>query len=452
MCERETLEKKVYLLGIGMGDHMMMTEEVKERLRFADCIIGASRMVESALAAIKEMKKSDTQGSANSSGLHENTESLGLETYCEYRAPQIAGFIREHTSCKRFAVVFSGDTGFYSGAKKLTEALKEYTEGMEYTVEMFPGVSSVSYLASRLNVSWEDAKIVCLHGQTSNYIQSIAYHEKVFLLLGRKGQEEEICEKLNWYGLGETEVAVGKNLSYPEEEIFIKKASELKPKDVEGLAAAMVFHPHPLKKTCAHIPDNAFIRAEAGKKTVPMTKEEIRAAVIAKLGLERDSVLWDVGAGTGSVSIEAALLSEDIRVYAVEKNAEAIALLRENKRKFKTDWVEIVEGTAPDALKNLEAPTHVFIGGSSGNVKEILRTVLKMNRHARIVLTAISLETVKEAMEAMQEGFLPNAEVTQIFVAKSRELGSFHMMMGQNPVYIISAGEKERDPARKETI
>ena len=183
-----------------------------------------------------------------------------------------------------------------------------------------------------------------------------------------------------------------------------------------------------------------------------MTKEEIRAAVIAKLGLERDSVLWDVGAGTGSVSIEAALLSEDIRVYAVEKNAEAIALLRENKRKFKTDWVEIVEGTAPDALKNLEAPTHVFIGGSSGNVKDILRTVLKMNSRARVVLTAISLETVKEAMEAMQEGLLPNAEVTQIFVAKSRELGTFHMMMGQNPVYIISAGEKERDTARKETI
>lgn len=449
MCEREMLEKKVYLLGIGMGDHMMMTEEVKERLRFADCIIGASRMVESALAAIGEMKREGTQGSANSSGLHENTESLGLETYCEYRAPQIAGFIRENTSCKRFAVVFSGDTGFYSGAKKLAEALEE---GAECTVEMLPGVSSVSYLASRLNVSWEDAKIVCLHGQTSNYIQSIAYHEKVFLLLGRKGQEEEICGKLNWYGLGETEVAVGKNLSYPEEEIFIKKASELKPKDVEGLAAAMVFHPHPLKKTCVHVPDSAFIRAEAGKKTVPMTKEEIRAAVIAKLGLERGSVLWDVGAGTGSVSIEAALLSEDIRVYAVEKNAEAIALLRENKRKFKTDWVEIVEGTAPAALKNLEAPTHVFIGGSSGNGKEILRTVLKMNRHARIVLTAISLETVKEAMEAMQEGLLPNAEVTQIFVAKSRELGSFHMMMGQNPVYIISAGEKERDPARKESI
>lgn len=449
MCERETLEKKVYLLGIGMGAPMMMTEEVKERLRFADCIIGASRMVESALAAIGEMKKEDTQGTPHSSGLHENMATPGIETYCEYRAPQIAEWIRKHTTCKRFAVVLSGDTGFYSGAKKLAEALEE---GTECTVEMLPGVSSVSYLASRLNVSWEDAKIVCLHGQKSNYIQSIAYHEKVFLLLGRKGQEEEICEKLAWYSLGETEVAVGKNLSYPEEEIFIKKASELKPKDVEGLAAAMVFHPHPLKKTCVHVPDDAFIRSEAGKKTVPMTKEEIRAAVIAKLGLERDSVLWDVGAGTGSVSIEAALLSEDIRVYAVEKNAEAIALLRENKRKFKTDWVEIVEGTAPDALKNLEVPTHVFIGGSSGNGKEILRTVLKKNSHARIVLTAISLETVKEAMEAMQEGLLPNAEVTQIFVAKSRELGSFHMMMGQNPVYIISAGEKERDPARKETI
>lgn len=162
--------------------------------------------------------------------------------------------------------------------------------------------------------------------------------------------------------------------------------------------------------------------------------------ILSKLQLTKDAVLYDVGAGTGSVSVEAALTGEDIRVYAVEKKKEAIWLLEENKRKFLADGMQIVEGTAPEALEELPAPSHVFIGGSSGNLKEIIKTVQRKNPRVRVVLAAISLETVKGAVEAMEEGLLLDAEVVQIWVSRSQELGKFHLMKGENPIYVISSG------------
>ena len=126
------------------------------------------------------------------------------------------------------------------------------------------------------------------------------------------------------------------------------------------------------------------------------------------------------------------------------KNPAAVELLRQNRRKFRTDGIRIVEGEAPAALAGLEMPTHIFIGGSSGSLREILETVLGRNPKVRIVINAISLETLTEAMRAAEDGLLADPEITQITAARSRELGRYHMMTGQNPVYIISAGGKER--------
>ena len=181
--------------------------------------------------------------------------------------------------------------------------------------------------------------------------------------------------------------------------------------------------------------DEAFLRGK-----VPMTKEEVRAVSIARLRLTENAVVWDVGAGTGSVSVEAARCGNRIRVYAVEKNPEALELIRENRRRFRTDGIRIISGEAPEVLKALEPPTHLFIGGSSGNLKEILSCAIEKNGQVRIVINAISLETVKEVVEAVEEGLLNHPEITQLTVSRSRELGRYHMMTGQNPVYIISSG------------
>ena len=136
-------------------------------------------------------------------------------------------------------------------------------------------------------------------------------------------------------------------------------------------------------------------------------------------------------------------MAPGIRVIAVEKKEEACELIRKNCRKFKADQVEVICGMAPEILKQtegLEPPTHVFIGGSSGNLKEILRFVRGKNPNVRIVINAISLETVCEIMDVVKEGLIPEPQIQQVAVSVARTLGRYHMMQAQNPVYIVSAG------------
>lgn len=134
-----------------------------------------------------------------------------------------------------------------------------------------------------------------------------------------------------------------------------------------------------------------------------MTKEEVRTVSLSKLRLTADSVCYDVGAGTGSLSIEMALRAHQGQVWAIEKKEDAVELIHRNKLKFAADNLEIVEGLAPEALKDLPAPTHAFIGGSSGNLKEIVKLLVEKNPQVRIVINCITLETVSEALETAKE-------------------------------------------------
>lgn len=403
--------RTIYLIGIGMGKSNSLTEEAKEIIESCGCVIGAKRMTEAA-------------------------GHLGKPVYTAHKPEEILNIITEHREYLKTAVLLSGDPGFYSGAKKLTVLLKEKTEGLR--INTIPGISSVVCLAARLSVPWDDAVLVSVHGRNQNYIHAIAHNEKTFLLLGGGKSGREFCEKLTYYGLTDVEVSIGKNLSYEEEEIIQKTGRELKPEDFSGLDVAYIHNQSPCPLVFRSIKDEEFVRGN-----VPMTKEEIRTLGLAKLQLEKDSLLYDIGAGTGSVAVQAACQSGDIRVYAVEKNPKGAALIRENQKKFRCDFIEVVEGTAPEALRELPAPTHVFIGGSSGNLEEILRAVGKKNNRARIVLTAISLETVEEIMKAVRDGLLREPEIMQITSARAKEAGSYHMMCGMNPVYIIAgtAGE-----------
>ena len=371
----------------------------------SDVLIGATRMLE----GFREKKKC---------------------CYAEYLPEKIRAILDEQEEKTRCTVLFSGDTGFYSGAKKLADILKK--DG--YEVQIFPGISSVIYLAAKLGKSWEDAKILSMHGRSQNFIHVVANHEKTFLILG-KSAGKEICEKLKYYHLEQVTVSVGNHLSYPDEEIVIKKGNKLQAEDFGDLTTILIENPKPEKRTGIHLADEELIRG-----SVPMTKEEVRTVSIAKLKLTKNAVIYDVGAGTGSVSIEAALQGENLRVYAIEKNPEGAELIRKNMQKFRADQIQVIEGVAPEALEALEMPTHAFIGGSTGQLKEIIQCIKKKNPDVRIVINAISLETVKEAMEAMEEGLLADPEIIELNVSKSKKLGCFHMMTGLNPIYIISDG------------
>ena len=133
-----------------------------------------------------------------------------------------------------------------------------------------------------------------------------------------------------------------------------------------------------------------------------------------------------------------ALLARKGKVCAIEKRADAIGLLKQNKEKFRLGNLEVVEGSAPDACRDLPAPTHVFIGGSSGGIKEIIALAREKNPEVRVVATAIALESVGELTACMKDKSLSEAEVVCLQAARGKKAGPYHLMLGQNPVYIFT--------------
>lgn len=403
LCERFGIggQPKIALIGIGAGAREGMTMEAVEWCESADLLIGASRMLQKIALP-------------------------GQPAYQAYQADKIRDYISKHPEYEKIAVLLSGDVGFYSGAKKLLEQLPKGTE-------LYPGIASVVAFCAKIKESWEDARLVSAHGKNCNLVAEIQNHKKVIALLGKPGQVRELCGKLEEYGMGDVEIFLGERLSYPEEQIYLGYPSNFLEFENDSLSVIFVKNNKAKLWASPGLPDDAFLRDQ-----VPMTKEEVREVAVCKMRLDRDSVVYDVGAGSGSVSVEMARIARRGRVYAVEKNPDAVELLRKNRRKFGLDHMEIVEGTAPEALRELPIPTHAFIGGSSGNLVEICQLLLEKNPKVRIVMTAITLETVAEALQVLRELPVNQPEIVQLAAARAKEVGQYHMMMGQNPVYFIS--------------
>ncbi|MBS6396128.1 MAG: precorrin-6A reductase [Clostridiales bacterium] len=401
---KDVQKRRVTLIGIGMGTSKGMTLEAESAIREADLLIGADRMLE---AAVHEKKP----------------------VYSAYDPRKIAAYIEEHPEYLRTAVLLSGDIGFYSGAKKLYEALGR----LELEIRSVPGISSVVYFCSRLQMPWEDVCLQSTHGRSANLIGAVRTHQKTFTLLSAKDSVQKLCRELVEYGLSQVQVHVGERLGYEEERISSGTPSELLSRSYDGLCVALIENPYASSVVRSCIEDGEFLRGKA-----PMTKSEVRSLSVAKLGLARDAVVYDIGAGTGSVTIEMALQAVDGMVYAIERNEEACGLIEENKRRFGTPNIQVVHGLAPEAMAGLPVPTHAFIGGSAGNLKEILQCLLEKNPYIRLVINTVTLETIAEVTECLRELPLLEEEVLSISAARAKLLGRYHLMTGQNPIYIIT--------------
>ena len=416
-----SLKPHITLLGIGMGSEETLTIQGKKAAENADLIIGAKRLADAVCQA-------------------------GKPVLYEYRSNVIAEYIKAHPEYENIVIALSGDVGFYSGAKKLLEAIRSSHQPEESNIEVICGISSVVYFMSKIGLSWDDAKITSAHGKNCNLISMIRENPKVFSILGTGDAVAKLSQKLVEYGMGEVSLYVGENLSYEEERIFVKKAWELTDYDGRALSVVCAVNEQAKQAFTTHgLPDESFIRGKA-----PMTKEEVRCVSLFKLQLKKDSVCYDVGAGTGSVSVEMALRADQGQVFAIEKKEEAAALLAENKRKFAVDNLEIIKGEAPSAMEELPAPTHAFIGGSSGNLKEIVALLLKKNEQVRMVINCITLETISEAIELLKEYQFEVQEVVQLAAARGKKLGSYHLMMGENPIYIITCQNPREIPSKSD--
>ena len=409
-------EMEITLAGIGMGNKNNLTKEVSEKIEEADILLGAERMLEPYKAR--------------------------MEKRPFYLAKQIIPYLQEiqmkHPMERlKVVVLFSGDSGFYSGCQSLYHALQEEinTGQLKAKMHVMPGISSVAFLASCIGESYQDAAVYSMHGkEIYNLARRIQREQKTFLIMSGVKDVNRLGESLIKAGMNDCEIITGYQMSYAEQQIIKRTPDECIKLREEGLYTCFVKNPNAIKKRLTHgIADGEFIRDK-----VPMTKEEVREVSICKLKLCQDAVVYDIGSGTGSIAMEIAGLSPDIQVYAIEQKKEAVSLIWQNMEKFKLENVTVIEAKAPEGLQDLPVATHAFRGGSGGDLKEILQPLYEMNPHMRVVINAISMETICEIKEILTLCPIENEEIVQLQVNRAKKAGRYHLMQAENPVWICA--------------
>ena len=387
----------VTLIGMGSGQPENLTLQGLAALRQADLILGARRL----LAVLP-------------AGCTENRAAA-------YRPDEVAELLQT-SGAENAVLVYSGDTGFYSGASAMMEKL----EALGVRARVLPGLSSIQLLAAALGRPWQGWNLVSAHGRTCDPVAECMQGRPTFFLTGGSEDPATLCAQLAAEGFGDVQAVVGQCLGTPEEKLFRGSVKELAAGRFNSLSVLLVEAVEGLPRRAPGLPDD-----------VPMTKQEVRAAVLAKLAVRPEDILWDVGAGTGSVSVELALAAPRGRVYAVECRPEGCALIKANREKFRTRNLVLVEGLAPATLSDLPAPDAVFIGGSKGSLAAIVDAALDKNPDARICVSAIALESLSAAVAALTAKGR-TVQVSQIAVSRARAVGGLHLMMAQNPIYLIT--------------
>nr|WP_255807597.1 precorrin-6y C5,15-methyltransferase (decarboxylating) subunit CbiE [Cohnella mopanensis] len=346
---------------------------------------------------------------------------------------------------KRCVVLASGDPLFYGIGGYLSSKLD---------VEIYPTTSSIQAAFARLGESWQDAEVVSLHGRSMKGLaQRIDGKSKVALLTDENNHPGAIAAYLLDFGMTEYRMFVAENLDGESERCGWYELQEAGGHTFSPLNVVILRHDADASASIPSWPlgieDEAFSQRKPDKGLI--TKKEIRVLSLGQLALKPDSIVWDIGTCTGSVAIEAARIAKQGQVYAIEKNAADLQNCLENMRRFRAD-ITAVQGLAPEGLESFPDPDSVFLGGTGGEMKELLRICAERLRPGgRIVLNAVTIENLYEANKILAaEGLAVNISMVQI--SRSKPILDMTRFEGLNPVYIITAKHKEPDAANeKET-
>ena len=412
-------KRKLSLVGVGVGAQEAGTQQAQEAIASAQVLFGAKSVLENLTKTWQP--------------------AAGKKIIANYDSGKILDYLQEHPEIRNAAVAYSGDSGFYSGAASMLAKLKTAEAFKEnFDVKVICGISSVSWFAARAGIPWQDWKILSSHGRFCNVTGQVRRNRECFLLLANAAdlrQTGALLARAQEQGtLGKLQLIYGHELSRAGEQICPCTPQDLIEVTQEGLYVLYIRHDDAEKiPVLPGMPDTAFIRGKA-----PMTSSEIRTLSLCRLGLTAKSVLWDVGAGTGSVSVEAALACPDSKVWSIECKKDALALLAENRAKYSLQNMSIIEGRAPEALIDLPVPTHVFIGGSGGEIGSILDFVLARNSSAKVVVNCITSETLAALHDALDTLPIRDLQCMQVMVNREEILGTYHYLRAGNPVFIIS--------------
>ncbi len=359
---------------------------------------------------------------------------------------EVAARINAEAGKKQMVVLASGDPLFYGiGKYLLTKVPKE-------NLELHPGVSSMQLGFAKAKESWEDAVLVSLHAKPMENLFKVLAEglpKKIGLFTDEENSPDRISQALLDNGFRHFLVTVCENLEGADEKITRGSLSEIAAQKFSALNVMIltasapseseaVTEDFPAKDWRFGVPDLEFFQRAPEKGLI--TKMEVRVVSLARLRISPADVVWDIGAGSGSVAVEAALLAKSGQVYAVEKNAEECANIRKNIAKFHVPHLKLLHALAPEALKLIpDDPDAVFVGGSSGSMEPILKeAVRRLKPGGRLVVNMITLENLSECWQALKNLGL-KAELTQLQVSRSQPILEMTRLSALNPIFIVSA-------------
>ncbi len=337
-------------------------------------------------------------------------------------------------------VLASGDPLFFGIGARLVERL-----GAE-RVEVVPCASSVQWAFARARLPWEDAALLSTHGRPLAGIAArVRRARKAAVLTGGPRGPAELARHLLSYGERDLTAWLCEDLGGAGERVrrFGALESLAAAGDASPLNLVLLVREDPSWRPPPSLP---FLREEALEMRRPraglVTKREVRAVALGLLAVRPDAVVWDVGAGSGSVALEAASLAVEGRVFAVERDPESAGHCRENARRCGMDHLVVVEGEAPEALADLPAPDTVFVGGGGNAVAGIAAAALERLRPGgRLVFAAVTLETLQDARRALAAAGIA-AEISSVQVARGAPLAGRVRLEPLTQVFLV-AGTKD---------
>ena len=328
----------------------------------------------------------------------------------------------------RVVVLVSGDSGFFSLAGTLANRLGSHR------VRLFPNVSSIQAAFSRIQHPWQDAALISLHARGLGHLwPAVRTRDWIGILTDPKHSPDVLARLMLQRDQLQWRMWVFENMGaddehhqdYSLDEAALKQFAPLNVVILERLEATEILKLGATEDAYVH--ENGLI-----------TKAEVRAAALSCLDLEPGQIMWDLGAGSGSVGLEACLLLGHGKVVAVERRPERIKQVRSNRARFGVGNLQVVEADLPQGLDELPPPDRVFIGGGGKNLRDIVaRSVQLMKPGGRVVAAVVRLESLTMAREAMQQAGL-SVRTIHMQVSRGEDLAGEEYLKALNPVYLIS--------------